>query len=174
MYVRTYVHTHTHTRVRTRTHTHTHTHLHTNPTSVTDCQSSLWTTYDARKAIRESPFWGQSCMHTDCWLANIGPNPFWNKTVYGPNPFWNKTHFCVAFLTTFQWEFFPRLFWQIELLKIYRLSQKHQLSWKMDLTPFGKELFIWCLFTIYNIITLFLVTYSQNYSHIPCFKLNSL
>ena len=41
-------------------------------------------------------------MHTDRRLANIGPNPFWNKTVYGPNPFWNKTHFCVAFLTTFQ------------------------------------------------------------------------
>ena len=52
-------------------------------------------------------------MHNDRSLANIGPNPFWNKTVYGPNPFWNKTvygpnpfwnktHFCVAFLTTFQ------------------------------------------------------------------------
>ena len=41
-------------------------------------------------------------MHTNRGLANIGPNPFWNKTVYGPNPFWNKTRFCVAFFTTFQ------------------------------------------------------------------------
>ena len=138
---RTHAHTHnTHTHTHTHTNTHTHTHPYKHNTSYRLPKRSV--NYLQESQLENPLFWGQSCVHTDRWLANIGPNPFWNKTVHGPNPFWNKTHFCFAFLTTFQWElisFF--LVWQIELLNIYRLSPKHQLSWKMDLTPFGKELF---------------------------------
>ena len=137
-HARTHAHTHTHKHTNTHTHTHTHTYKH----NISYRLPKRSVNYLQESQLENPLFWGQSCVHTDRWLANIGPNPFWNKTVHGPNPFWNKTHFCFAFLTTFQWDFFFFfLVCQIELLKIYRLSPKHQHSWKMDLTPFGKELF---------------------------------
>ena len=96
--VRAYVHTHTHTCAHAHTHTHTHTHTFTYIQTQHQLQiaKAVCELHKMQESQLENPqFWGQSCMHTDRWLANIGPNPFWNKT-----------NFYVAVLTTFQWDFF--------------------------------------------------------------------
>ena len=90
VYVRTYTHMYTHT------HTHTHTYIQTkHQLQIAKAVCELPKMQESQ--LEKPQFWGQSCIHTDRWLANIGPNPFGTKLYMDLTPFGTKLIFVLHF-----------------------------------------------------------------------------